>query len=49
MVFISILVITEVIFAFYWEKILCKGNIFRARAGPGGPRKFTGPGRAGLS
>jgi hypothetical protein len=33
--FTSILVITEVIFEFYWEKILCKENILRARGGPG--------------
>jgi hypothetical protein len=43
--FTSVLVATEVIFEFYWEKFLCKGHILRARAGPGGPKKFTG--RAG--
>jgi hypothetical protein len=40
--FTSVLVINEVIFEFYWEKILCKGHILPARAGPGGPKKFTG-------
>jgi hypothetical protein len=47
--FTSILVITEVIFEFYWEKILYKGNILRARGGLGGPSIFTGSGRAGLN
>jgi hypothetical protein len=42
MVFTSILVITEVIFEFYWEKILCNGHILRTRAGPGGTKKFRG-------
>jgi hypothetical protein len=46
--FTSILVIIEVIFEFYWKKILCKGNILRARAGPAGPSKFIGLGRVGL-
>ena len=40
--FTSVLVVTEVIFEFYWEKFLCKGHILRARAGPGGPKKSTG-------
>ncbi len=31
--FTSILVITEVIFEFYWGKILCKWHILRARPG----------------
>jgi hypothetical protein len=44
--FTSILVITEVIFEFYWGKILCKWLILRARAGPGWTKVNSG--RAGL-
>ncbi len=35
MEFTSVLVATEVIFEFYWEKFFCKGHILRARAGLG--------------
>jgi hypothetical protein len=38
-----------VIFEFYRKKDSLIENILRARAGPGGPTKFLGPGRAGLS
>jgi hypothetical protein len=41
--FTSVLVVTEVIFEFYWEKFLCKGHILRVRLGPG----WAGLGRAG--
>jgi hypothetical protein len=45
--FTSILVITEVIFEFYWEKILCKGTSLQVRAGSGWTKVESG--RAGLN